>query len=311
MKKRIVPKIALTCKQGYLILTVVASNFLPQISDEGEFRISRKKIIMNTIKETSQMEVWQYQAGAFSRATREIIREIPLGIMLNGEKIAVIASSGRYANELAVGFLRSEGLITTREEIEKIDLNSADHVINIFTKNAIPIALSSHKTIASSGARCVVEDHTDVGAPMLAKDSMVLTPEIVFLLMDGLLEASSLHDSTGGTHSAALASKEGLLTIREDIGRHNAIDMLGGYALLNAVDCTDKIIVRTGRVSSEIVHKIRRLGIPLVISISVPTAMAVKLAEDEGITLVGSVRGGKFIVYTHEERLGELRILNP
>ena len=252
------------------------------------------------------MEVWQYQEGAFSSVTREIIREIPSVIMLNGEKIAVVASSGRYADELAIGFLHSEGLITTREEIEKIDTDSADHVINVFTKNAITIALSSHKTIASSGARGVVENHTEAGDSMFAKDSMVLTPETVFLLMDGLLEASSLHDSTGGTHSAALASKEGLLATREDIGRHNAIDMLGGYALLNAVDCTDKIIVRTGRVSSEIVHKIRRLGIPLVISISVPTAMAVKLAEDAGITLVGSIRGGKFIVYTHEERLSEL-----
>ena len=262
---------------------------------------------MSTIKETSQMEVWQYQAGAFSPATREIIREIPLVIMLNGEKIAVIASSGRYADELAIGFLRSEGLITTRKEIEKIDLNSVEHIIDIFTKNAIPIALSSHKTIASSGARGVVEDHPEAAASIFVKDSVVLTPENIFLLMDGLLEASSLHDSTGGTHSAALASKEGLLATREDIGRHNAIDMLGGYALLNAVDCTNKIIVRTGRVSSEIVHKIKRLSIPLVISISVPTAMAVKLADDAGITLVGSVRGGKFIVYTHEERLSELR----
>ena len=123
-------------------------------------------------------------------------------------------------------------------------------------------------------------------------------------MMDDFLSMASLHDSTGGTHAAALATVNAeIIAVREDIGRHNTIDMLGGYALLGGIDLSDKTIVRTGRVSSEIVHKVWCLGVPVVISISVPTTLAIELAEEAGITIIGSVRGGKFIVYTHPERI--------
>ena len=89
--------------------------------------------------------------------------------------------------------------------------------------------------------------------------------------MERFLGQACLHEETGGTHAAALARNGKILVVREDIGRHNTIDMLGGYALLHGVDCRDAVILRTGRVSSEIVHKIRRLGVPLVCSLSVPT----------------------------------------
>jgi FdhD protein len=91
--------------------------------------------------------------------------------------------------------------------------------------------------------------------------------------------------------------------LREDIGRHNTIDMLGGYALLNDMDCSDKIIVRTGRVSLEIVNKVWNLGIPILISLSVPTTAAIHASMEAGITIIGSVRGGKMNVYCHEWRV--------
>lgn len=100
----------------------------------------------------------------------------------------------------------------------------------------------AHKTIASSGARGVVESQDDSSDPVFGKETIVLTPEKIFHLMDGLLEASRLHDHTGGTHSAALATVESLTAVREDIYRYNAIDMLGGYALLHGIDCADRII---------------------------------------------------------------------
>jgi FdhD protein len=121
---------------------------------------------------------------------------------------------------------------------------------------------------------------------------------VVFDLMERFLRQARLHEETGGTHAAALARNGEILVVREDIGRHNTIDMLGGYALLHGVDCRDAVILRTGRVSSEIVHKIWRLGVPLVCSLSVPTTQAAEMARGAGMTLIGSVRRGRMKIYS-------------
>jgi FdhD protein len=264
-----------------------------------------EKIKMTQIKETSIQEVRQYKDGVFSQQMKEIIREIHLEITLNGEKIAVIACSGRYTDELTVGFLRSEGLLSSLDEIGKIEISDAEHRVDVQTRNPVPLILSSHKTIASSGARGTGAGQGLNRQPISKSVSIHINPEQVYRMMDDFLSMASLHDSTGGTHAAALAAGKGeIIAVREDIGRHNTIDMLGGYTLLNGIDPSDKTILRTGRVSSEIVHKVWRLGVPVVISISVPTTMAIELACEAGITLIGLVRGGKFIVYTHPERIG-------
>lgn len=263
----------------------------------------REYIQMTEIKETEIREVHQFQDGVFSQLSREIIREIHLEINLNAKKIAVIACSGRYTDELAAGFLRSEGLLNSRDEIEKIKVSNTEHKVNIWTRERVPITLSSHKTIASSGARATGAGQALNSQPLREQTPRRIKPEDVFRMMDEFLSLASLHDSTGGTHAAALAAEGEIIVVREDIGRHNTIDMLGGYALLNGISLAEKTIFRTGRVSSEIVHKVWRLGAPVVVSISVPTAMAIELADEAGITLVGSVRGKKFLIYTHAERI--------
>jgi FdhD protein len=123
-------------------------------------------------------------------------------------------------------------------------------------------------------------------------------PDEILDLMERFLGQARLHEETGGTHAAALARNGEILVVREDIGRHNAIDMLGGYALLQGVECRDAAIYRTGRVSSEIVHKIRQLGVSLVCSLSVPTTEAVEMARGAGMTLIGSVRRGRMKIYS-------------
>jgi FdhD protein len=133
-----------------------------------------------------------------------------------------------------------------------------------------------------------------------------MTPDRIFELMDEMVRKVRIHETTRGTHCAALADQGGIFVLREDIGRHNCLDMLGGYLLLNEMDGSDKILFRTGRVSLEIVKKVWTLGVKLVISLSVPTAAAVETARRLGITLAGALRDGRMTVYTHPQRINKL-----
>jgi FdhD protein len=131
-----------------------------------------------------------------------------------------------------------------------------------------------------------------------------LTPRNVLMLMSGLLRSAKLHDATRGTHCSALASPKKIIVAREDIGRHNTLDMLSGHALLKGIPAEDKVVLTTGRVSAEIIHKIRTMGVAVIISHSAPTSRAVALAEECGITLIGYVRNGKMRIYARPERVG-------
>ncbi|HAR97631.1 MAG TPA: sulfurtransferase FdhD, partial [Syntrophus sp. (in: bacteria)] len=118
-----------------------------------------------------------------------------------------------------------------------------------------------------------------------------------------LLNGSAIHNLTHGTHCSALATPEGILVLREDIGRHNTLDMLGGYMFLNDIPGRGRILLTTGRVSAEIVQKVWRLGVPILISHSAPTSRALELLAEAGITLIGFVRGGRMNLYTEGKRV--------
>lgn len=241
-----------------------------------------------------------YDGKGFSEKEERLIREIPLAVYLNGRKVITIACAGLHVDELAVGFLRAEGFLRTREDVETVEVSPDRMAVRIRTATGREIPdpdAAADRTLASSGARGfgrTVEECQEEPAP----GRILPAPEGILALMDRFLGQASLHEETGGTHAAALARNGEILVVREDIGRHNVIDMLGGYALLQEVDCRDAAIFRTGRVSSEIVHKIRRLGVPLVCSLSVPTTEAVEMARGAGITLIGSVRRGRMKIYS-------------
>ncbi|MCX5836548.1 MAG: formate dehydrogenase accessory sulfurtransferase FdhD [Deltaproteobacteria bacterium] len=253
-----------------------------------------------------EQKILVYRGNGFSEESVPVVQEVSLRICLNGTEMVTIACNGNYVGELAVGFLRSEGFIETASDIKKIEISDDNRLVHVMTKADIsqnrqkPYAPDS---IESSGARgWRREGAAPYRKDLLAQESFI-TPQNVFGLMERFVDVSRLHQVTGGTHSAALIDGDRILAVREDIGRHNTIDMLGGYTLLNGIDCSDKVIVRTGRISAEIVHKVWNLGVPVMISLSVPTSMAVYLCKEAGITLIGSVRGGRMNVYSHEWRI--------
>ncbi len=246
---------------------------------------------------TEEIDVTFYDGKAAFPTSEPVIREKTLEIFLNNRKVATIACAGVHLEELSAGFLQSAGIIRGREDIENIKARSESSRVDVITAKRVPAKKDS--AIMSSGART-----ESTGKPRSSVVSDISIPaKKVLELMEIMLSSSELHRMTRGTHCSALADKEGIIVSRDDIGRHNTIDMLGGYILLNNIDCSDKIIVKTGRVSSEIAEKVWTMGIPIVISHSVPTSEAVSILKDAGITLVGYVRGGTFKVYSKEGRV--------
>ncbi|PKN60060.1 MAG: formate dehydrogenase family accessory protein FdhD [Deltaproteobacteria bacterium HGW-Deltaproteobacteria-11] len=250
--------------------------------------------------------VYTFDGRAFSKADVDIIQETPLQIFLNGRHLATIACTGLHVDELALGYLKSEGFIKDSSDIKDVRIDSEAGAVQLLTAAAMtpdPTDSSFSGSIASSGARTRFgESHHHLSAP-IRQDGLHLSPEQVLQLMDRFIDLCCLHRITRGTHGAALTDGKEILVVREDIGRHNALDMLAGYALSHHWDCSDKVILRTGRVSTEIVYKVWSLGIPVVVSLAAPTARAIELAGDAGITLIGAMRGRSMQVYTHERRV--------
>jgi len=160
------------------------------------------------------------------------------------------------------------------------------------------------KTIGSSGARGTqAQEDRDLDKGGTLRRGLTLSPQKILELMEQLQLAPKLHEKTRGTHCSGLADESGMIITREDIGRHNTIDMLGGYMLLKDIEGFDKAVVTTGRISSEIVLKVRKMGIPVIVSHSAPTTRAISLCKELGMTLIGYVRDGKFRVYANVERI--------
>ena len=135
---------------------------------------------------------------------------------------------------------------------------------------------------------------------------LTVTPDQIMQLSAELNERSTLYRATGGCHNASLATPEGILIFREDIGRHNAIDMICGECFLDNIKTEDKLIVSTGRIASEILLKVMRMGVPILVSGAAATRFSIDLARKTNMTLIGRVRQGHMVVYNHGERIAGL-----
>lgn len=262
-----------------------------------------------------------YDGTRVSRRTDYLTVEEPLEIQLRaGSRRRIAAITMRTPGndyELAAGFLYTEGLIAVKQDIKQMiyctDGDAARQEYNALAvylrQAALPDlpALDRHFFTNSACGVCgrvMLDELADRALPPVC-DGPWITPAMLAQLPTTLRQAQPMFTVTGGLHAAALMDTDGaLLAVREDVGRHNALDKLIGWALLNGhLPFTDKLIMVSGRASYELLYKVRIAGAPILCAVSAPSSLSVELAERFGITLIGFLRGPRFNVYTGHERV--------
>ncbi|MHA6260818.1 formate dehydrogenase accessory sulfurtransferase FdhD [Sporosarcina sp. CAU 1771] len=250
----------------------------------------------------------KYTDGQFVELNDDVVVEYPVTIKINSREFMTIVCTPQYIEDMVVGFLASEKVIGSYKEIMNIEVDEKFGFVHITTNKLYPFyeQLHSKRYITSCcgmGRQGFIFANDVLTAKKMTENKVSLTPNDCFFLMKELEDSAELFQHTGGVHNAALCDRNGVVLARMDIGRHNALDKIYGYCLKNNISVTDKIIVFSGRLSSEILLKVAKIGCEVVLTKSAPTALALELADELGITAVGFVREKSFNVYTHPERI--------
>lgn len=234
-----------------------------------------------------------------------IIAESPVTLFLNDKEVVTLLATPENLKELAIGFLLSEGWLRGDKPVKKIEVDPQGIVrIWVNYRNPLTEKLFLRRTITSGcGKGTIFYNVLDSLGAKKIRSAAKISQAQVFKLMQELNQRSVLYRKSGSVHGAALADKGGIRFFCEDIGRHNAVDKIFGAAFLQGFSPDGKILLTSGRVSSEILVKAIKRRIPFLFSYSGPTDLAVNIAREMGVTLIGYVRGKRMRIYSHGERL--------
>lgn len=233
-----------------------------------------------------------------------IVEEVPFTLVLSDKELVTLLCMPSDLEDLARGFLFTSGLIRSAQDIKKIVIDQEQWLANIdLADPAIAKDLVFKRLFTSGCGRGVLfYSVADIASRSKIASDLKLAPDKIYALMAQFQRKSEIFLKTGGVHSAALANENDILIFKEDIGRHNAIDKVIGCAL-NSIGFENKVLLSSGRISSEVLFKARKAEIPVLISQSAPTNQAVRLARDMEITLIGFARGNRMNIYSAEERV--------
>jgi len=248
-----------------------------------------------------------YKAGSIIIENRQVASEMPMTIIFNDQELATLVCSPYEFELLAVGFLISEGLLQHPEDILDISCSPERGLVQISTKNVQKIDGFLKRNFSSCCGKGRPSLHYLNDYEQLEPQShdIKFTVKEILRYAELLNKSSDIYRMTGGVHEAALGFREELLIKYEDIGRHNALDRILGYTFLNRIDNSDKVVILSGRIASEMLTKSARIGVPVIVSRSAPTCLSIDLADALGITLVCFTRAESFSVYTHPYRISE------
>lgn len=277
-------------------------------------RTARRRVLRITLPDGAR-------AGNSASRADFLAAEEPLGIRVDGTALTMTMRTPGDDLELAAGFLVSEAIVRSRDEIAEIKLcdgttcGHADHaelgnIADVTLAAGVTVAPGARRSFLTTSAcgicgKASIQDICTLPRAPVAQDPARFAPAVLGVLPERLRHAQPVFSRTGGLHAAGLFTAQGeLIALREDVGRHNAVDKVVGWALLNGrLPLAGCILLVSGRASFELVQKAVLAGIPLLAAVSAPSSLAVELAEEVGLTLVGFLRGPTMNVYTGGHRL--------
>lgn len=279
---------------------------------------------MSEVPSGSQAPVREVAVRRFTGGTTVDTRDMaaveePLEIRLHGRSFAVIMRTPGADRELAAGFLLAEGVVSEADDLGAVEhCRNPEHpelrnVVNAFLIGAaaarLDAVLAERRNVLTNSScgmcgRVTIDSLTTRAAPIAC--TCLVASQVISTLPDVLRDRQALFNQTGGLHAAALFTPDGtFVTMAEDVGRHNAVDKVVGRLLLDGrLPLTGHVLVVSGRTSFEIVQKAWLAGIEVVCAVSAPSSLAIELADEAGITLLGFARDQGFNIYTHPQRVG-------
>ena len=269
---------------------------------------------MTTIRRAvTERRVLALRDGRAVELPDRVVTEEPLEIRAAGETVTTTMRTPGHDFELAAGFLLSEGVIDGRDDITRIKycelpdgVEQQYNVVTVKLARDVVIVPRRTTTTASCGICGTAQlDELQARCPTVPASAATLPRDVLLGLPERLRAEQSLFDKTGGLHAAGLFDFAGnVVVVREDVGRHNAVDKLVGHALLQGlVPLADRVLVVSGRVSYELVQKAAVAGIPVLAAVSAPSSLAVQTADRLGVCVAGFVRPPNANIYTHPERI--------
>ena len=230
-----------------------------------------------------------------------VVEEAQICISVNGQELATFMASPRDLEPMAVGFLANEGIIQTLDDIRHLHLSKNNTCVDVWLHDTQFEKPRKFIITAGCGGGVTFADLSAEHEPLIS--DLKATVEQLASLMRQTHLGADLYQQARGIHTAVLATPSQILLQKEDIGRHNCLDKLRGAALLAGLGTEGKILLSSGRISSEMINKARRLDTPIVCSRTSPTSLSVALAKAWHITLVAYLRQDRMRIYTHPERI--------
>jgi len=257
--------------------------------------------------EAEAVEIVKVRGNRRTRQKDLVVKEAIYTIVVNGTKVTSLACTPSDLESLAVGFLMSERVINSYADVQNISVKGDECAVEVETRGKIEFSATGRIATIASGCG-------STGSPAgrllellrawkVTSKLTVSACSIVTLVKD-FQKASGLFRSTGGVHSAAICEPDGIILFKDDIGRHNAVDKVFGTCSIKGIPTKDKVLLLTGRVSSDVLMKAVLREMPILVSQSAPTHLAMGLASESGMTLVGFARGEGMNIYSHEWRIG-------
>jgi FdhD protein len=229
-----------------------------------------------------------------------VVEERSLCLYVNGQELVTLLCTPSKLEALVVGFLAFEGIIQRIEDIRSLTVEELFGYADVrLSVDFVP----PRRRVYTSGCGGGVTFSLDAHGSSIPRDVSTVEASALFPLLRALYTEAQAYRESRGIHTAALAEGERLLVLAEDVGRHNAVDKVCGEAMLRGISTAGRILVATGRISSEMLRKAAHMGVPIVVSRTSATTMSIDLAKRLGLTLIGYVRGDSCYVYSHPERI--------